>query len=50
MDMMDVSMVREYEQDMNCMFVLSNIEFQHLIGANIVTVLYGLLDCMSYIG
>ena len=38
------------EQDMNCMFVLFDIEFWHLIGANIVIVLYGLLDCMSYIG
>ena len=47
---MDVIKVRECEQDMNCMFVLFDIEFQHLIGVNIVTVLYGLLDCMSYIG
>ena len=39
------------EQDMNCIFMLTEIEFQHRIGANSVTDGMGsILDCMDYMG
>ena len=36
--------------DFATLFLLYVTEFRHLIGANSVTALYGLLDYMSYIG
>ena len=47
-ELLDVSVLRECEQGMDRMFVLTEIEFRHQIGANsVMTCMGSIVDCMG---